>query len=576
MVIMRPIPELKLGYNDAENYRRKDEKALFNSLFVKTPHLERLCDARTYFLIGDKGTGKTAYAVYLANNFQCNTFAYLSYIRETDYQKFVSLKRERHLVLSDYVDIWSVIILLLLSQRIKEKEKSSPITGKISRINKFRNINKAVEEYYSNAFSPEIQHALIFVERSKIAAELLSKHLSADTETSKEQTFSEIRFQTNLLYIRKKFEEALTSINLKDSHLLFIDGIDIRPASMLYDDYLECIKGLANAVWALNNDFFANIKGSAGRLRVVLLIRPDIFNSLGLQNQNTKIRDNAVLLDWQTTYPMYRESAIFSIADRLLCSQQSTSLQFGDAWDYYFPYKITEVFQPSPKQPTKREKTKNPLIQMLELKYGTEQITPEPTEVAVPIKIERDSFISFLRFSLYRPRDIITMLKILQQQFIQKNRHPSDVFRLADFNNSEFRRIYADYLTGEIKDSLSFYHTPKEYELFLKFFEYLEGKHEFNYDQYVQAYNKLIAFLDANSISKPTFFQSADTFLQFLYELNVICYLDVTEDGESWIRWCFRERSNANIAPKVKTHTTYMIHYGMWKGFNIGKTLRHR
>jgi len=530
---MRPIRELNFGYNDAENYRRREEKELFNTLFVKTSHLDHLCDTNRYFLVGDKGTGKTAYAVYLVNNFYSNTFGYLSYIRETDYQKFVTLKQGKHLVQYDYTDIWSVIILLLLSQRIKEKEKRSHILGNVT---KFRNINRAVDEYYSKAFSPEIQYALSFVERSKIAAELLFKYGGADAERSKELSFSEVRFQTNLLYIKQRFGDALKSIKLEANHLLFIDGIDIRRASIVYDDYLECIKGLANAVWALNNDFFANIRDSRGRLRVVLLIRPDIFNSLGLQNQNNKIRDNAVLLNWQTTYPVYRQSPIFLVADRLLSSQQTTPLTLGQAWAHYFPYKIIES-------------------------SGR----------------EHDSFISFLRFSLYRPRDIITMLKLLQQLLIQENRNPQEVFRKGDFDNLEFRREYGDYLAGEIKDSLSFYHTAEEYDLFLKFFEYLEGKWEFNYEEYIQAYGDFIRFLESNKFKKPTFFESADTFLQYLYELNVLCYIEETVDAEPLFRWCFRERSNANISPKLKTHVRYRIHYGLRKAFNLGKPLRrHR
>jgi len=529
---MLEIAKLNFGYNDAENYRRKDEKELFNSIFVRTEHLDRLCENNRFFLIGDKGTGKTAYAVYLVNNFYNNIFASLSYIRETDYKKFVSLKKEKHLVLSDYTDIWKVILLLLFSQSIKRTEKSSPIMGNIT---KFRNINKAVQEYYSNAFSPEIQYALNFVEQSKLAAQLVLKYASAGAEKSKGVSFSEVRFQTNLLYIQRNFEEALRPLKLQVNHLLFIDGIDIRPSSIPYSDYLECIKGLANAVWSLNNDFFANIKDSVGRLRVVLLIRPDIFSSLGLQNQNNKIRDNSVLLDWQVTYPLYRKSLIFKVADRLLGYRQSTPLELGVAWDYYFPYKIVE--------------------------HGQR---------------ERDSFISFLRFSLYRPRDIITMLKILQKLFIQEGRNLNEVFRKDDFDNSEFRREYADYLSGEIRDSLSFYHTVEEYELFLKFFEYLEGKPRFTYDEYVQAYGRFIVFLESNNLPKPNFFESADTFLQYLYELNVICYIEETQDQDVWLRWSFRERSFANISPKIKTHLSYEVHYGMGKAFNLGKPLKRK
>lgn len=530
--MMKGIAELNFGYNDAENYRRRAERELFNSLFVRTIHLDQLCRNDRFFLIGDKGTGKTAYAIYLANNFYNNIFGSLSYIRETDYQKFVTLKNKKHLALSDYTDIWQVILLLLISQRIKGKETSSPILGNIV---KFRNINKAIGEYYSNAFSPEVKYALNFVEQSKVAAELLLKYAGTSAEKTKGLSFTEVRFQTNLLYIQKKFEEALASIKLQANHLLFIDGIDIRPANIAYDNYLECIKGLANAVWALNNDFFASIRGSKGRLRIVLLMRPDIFNSLDLQNQNAKIRDNSVLLDWQTTYPKYRESTIFQIADRLLSSQQSDPLELGKAWDYYFPYKIEE--------------------------YGGRI---------------RHSFISFLRFSLYRPRDIITMLKMLQQLFIEEGRKPKEVFRKEDFDNPEFRRIYSNYLAGEIKDSLSFYHTAEEYELFLKFFEYLEGKYRFTYVEYLKAYHNFIDFLKLNKYETPKFFESADTFLQYLYELNVICFIDETMRGDVWYRWCFRERSNANISPKVKANLIYEVHYGLGKALNLGRELKRR
>lgn len=54
-------------------------------------------------------------------------------------------------------------------------------------------------------------------------------------------------------------------------------------------DYHECVKGLANAVWSLNNNFFPSIRDPKGSLRVVLLLRPDIFDSIGFQNQTNKV-----------------------------------------------------------------------------------------------------------------------------------------------------------------------------------------------------------------------------------------------------------------------------------------------
>lgn len=94
---MKNILELQLGFSDAENYRRRENKALLNKVFIRNDHLDRLCEPAISFLVGEKGTGKTAYAVYLSNNDYKNTLASIRYIRETEYQKFIALKREKHL-----------------------------------------------------------------------------------------------------------------------------------------------------------------------------------------------------------------------------------------------------------------------------------------------------------------------------------------------------------------------------------------------------------------------------------------------------------------------------------------------
>ena len=530
---MLPISELNFGFSDAENYKNKEYKDLFNHIFVRTAELDKLCKSNVFFLVGEKGTGKTAYAIYLVNNSYKNNRSVINYIRETEYQKFVALKKEKHLTLSDYTNIWKVIIYLLIAERI---EMSDIATNVIGGVVKFRALKKVIAEYYNNAFSPEIIYAINFAEQSKLAAEIMAKCFKVGGGKTETMFFSEAKFQVNLLYIQKKFEEVFNSLKLKRNHLLFIDGIDIRPSAIPYEDYLECVKGLANAVWGINCDFFSSIKDSPGRMRVVLLIRPDIFHSLGLQNQNNKIRDNSVLLDWRTTYPEYKNSSLFAMADRLLSAQQKEKLGLGGAWRYYFPYEA------------------------IDHRYGKRRDSP---------------FVTFLRFSLFRPRDIISMLKILQENFIQQKRRQNELFREIDFDAPIFRRKYSEYLLGEVKDHLSFYHGPSDYELFLKFFEYLSGKPRFTYEEFIFAYDCLITYLERNEIKRPQFFEAPDIFLQFLYDANVICYAEDTEEGP-YISWCFRDRNYSNIYPKVKSGLRYEVHYGLGKALNLGKSFIRR
>ncbi|MCP9750172.1 P-loop ATPase, Sll1717 family [Ferruginibacter sp. HRS2-29] len=528
---MKKYVELNLGFGDAENYIKRENKALLNRYFIKTEELYNILDSSRYFLIGDKGTGKTAYSLFLSNNEFGNTSSYLNYIRETEYVKFIQLKKEKQLTLTEYTNIWKVLIYVLLAQQIQKGEKDSTLFSSTS---KFKPLKEAMDSFYKSAFSPEIIYALNVIEETKEVAELLNKFFKISGQENLSQSFTESKFQINLLYIQRKFEDALGSLKLEKSHIVFIDGIDIRPRNIEFEDYLECVKGLANAVWTLNNDFFSKIKGSVGRLKVMILVRPDIFSQLGLQNLNNKVRDNGVLLDWKTTYPAYKNSSIFKMADNILNSQQDEHQVDGNCWNYYFPFK-PRVYN----------------------------------------KIE-DSFISFLRFSMFRPRDIVTMMKILQENLKQDKERQLPVIDQLDFENPEFKKKYSDYLLGEIKDYLAFYHSDKDYELFLKFFEYLNGKAQFNYDEFMFCYEQFALHIEKNNIDTPKFFESSDSFLQFLFDLNIICYVEETEDYEPHIHWSYRERTYSNINPKVKEGVKYSIHYGLQKAFNTGKAYKKR
>ena len=141
----------------------------------------------------------------------------------------------------------------------------------------------------------------------------------------------------------------------------------------------------------------------------VLLVRPDIFLKLGLQNPNTKLRDNSVELDWSTTYKNYRSSGIFEVIDNLLSVQQDHKTDRGEAWDHYFPF------------------------------YA-------------PIKGRRhnedNSFIYFLRNSYYRPRDILTYIAIFKKHITQSDKKTLVQFSDSFCHKNEITNEYAEYFIG--------------------------------------------------------------------------------------------------------------------------------
>ena len=516
--------ELDFGFRDAQNYKTRDQKQKFNQWFIKNDALDRICLPQISFLVGEKGTGKTAYSVYLANNEYKNISADVKYVKETDYLQFISLKREHHLSLSNYTVIWKVLLFMLLSEKIIKSENNFLA----DLFNKFSALKNAMDEYYSNAFSPEVTEAFEFISDSKTAVELISKYVKVNASEGEQVKVNSSRFQTNLLYIKRNFEEAFKQLKLKKNHLIFIDGIDFRPTGVQYNDYLDCIKGLANAIWDLNTDFFPSIKDSIGRCRIVLLTRPDIFNSISLQNQNAKLQDNSVLLNWITDYKYHRNSDIFNVTERILSSQNTETLN-GKFWDYYFPWNA----------PNNQQEFDHP-----------------------------SSFLAFLRWSYHKPRDVITMLDLLKNA-IKK----SETFSLDHFEQHNFKRAYANYLLGEIKDQLSFYYESDEYEAFLKFFEFLNGKNKFDYPIFCIAFEETVNYLRSINQNLPKFMSTSNEFLQFLYQLNIICYLEKPigdENRQPVAHWCFRERNSANISPKVKIGaSSYEVFYGLRKALNV-------
>jgi len=250
------------------------------------------------------------------------------------------------------------------------------------------------------------------------ASSLISKYLGTGAKVSsknrQEIKDSNTIFQINLMQIRQAFEGALSALKLEDHVLIFIDGIDIRPSDIDYDDYFDCVRGLIEAVWAVNNDFLGNIKDSKGRIRVVLLVRPDIFLRTGLHNINTKLRDNSVFLNWATSYKDYRGSLLFKVADRLLSAQQPSPPQrIGEMWDYYFPFDAQNV------------------------------------GVQTQIAGEVTSFLAFVRFSYYRPRDINSMIGTMQE-IVRRKRSVAEYVTADDFNDPSFRDAHAEFVPNEV------------------------------------------------------------------------------------------------------------------------------
>lgn len=527
---MLSVPELNLGSVDAINYKTREEKLFFSKILYREEYLEAILKKNKYFLIGEKGTGKTSYSVFLNNSDYSDTLSRIISLTQTDYRRFVALTNEGKFKVSSYVEIWKVILLLLTADGISDRFPNNTLG-----FPKFKQLKAAIDEYYHSAFRPEVDQSLDMIENSEAAAKIIFKHAEAGISGSQKVQASFPSFQVNLAYLERLFREALSSVKLPKDFILFVDGIDIRPDQIEYEPYIECIKGLANAAWELNTEFFSNIRDTRKHIKVVLLMRPDILDNMGFQNLNAKVHDNGVVLNWITTYDGFRNSALFHMMAGILSKQQEVYGRSDfDVWKHYFPYDYDNL-----RIAEKRD----------------------------------DPFIGMLRYSFYRPRDIIRYLQFMQANVI-KDEADKTVFSRESFFASQ--RDFSECLLGEVKDYLSFYHSTTDFDEVVGFFSRFGGNNTFSWRQFELEFEKNKESLKGRNLTIAELTSTPEDFLQFLYSLNMIGYLEPDEGGGNFVHYCFRDRTTVKLRPKVRYGFRYQVHPGLQRALLVGGKERTR
>lgn len=522
----KSLKDLREPFNDAFNYRSRIEKELFNKLFLRTDALERCLSPSTYFLMGEKGSGKTAYAVYLENNSVEEHRCQVTTMTETQYKRFIQLKKSGKLAYSDYANIWRSMLLFLVGRLVVSKSKGilSSITGK------FRQLEAEIAKWSKNALNPEIESAFRAVTSKSFGAALGEPEIAQVTGTESSSITEDMPvLRHHLLDAESAIKSALSSLSLANNHILFIDGIDYRPEGVSYKEYLECVKGLAEAVWQLNTEYFNNIRDSRGRIKIVLLVRPDVFHALNLYNSNSRLQDNTIYLDWATTEQEYRQSPLYEVSGRYFSRQQLTDPSPASAWEHYY-------------QDDKA--------------YGA-------------------TFKRLLRQTFQKPRDILTFIKITRDLQIRSGFGDNNQFPLDIYSKPQFTRAFSDYLLGETRNYAAFYMTQEDFRSFMKYFQFLDGKNRFSFTEFADAFNRFNEWISGEDIRAREIVQDPESLLQFFYDVNVIGYSEQTqESSETYHHWSFRERSLNDIAPKVKATEHLTINPGIAKALDIGKSFR--
>jgi hypothetical protein len=512
--------------NDAIDYKTREKRDFFLRSYVKTADLDKAKKSNCYYIIGEKGSGKTALAYYFQACSPDAIAAKLLSISETQYKKFTYLKINNRLQYSDYAQIWRPTLLYLMAQHIKDKSKHW--THRIPGNRKFKLIEDAISAYDANSLIPELDTVQEFFsslsQNTEIGAD--SKPLKAKSgearHNSTKMIATDIRHSLGTCEIQLK--EGISSLKFNNDVVLFLDGIDAKPSGVKFSEFIECLKGLAEACWQINADYFQDIKDSKGRLRIVMLMRPDVFDALDIYNSNSRINDNSVVLDWTTTEDTYHHSNLWNVVNAYFECQNPNK----EGWDAYFP-----------------EKDQN---------------------------YHNKAFTSLLKRSFQRPRDYFTAIKKVIDFYKKTNRNDATTFNGFDFEKPEFTDSFSSYILGEVKNYANYYMSNTDFEKYLAFFHYLNGAYEFSQETFSNAFTEFRKWAIKQELNQQKFLQSHEHLLQFWYDVNVLGYEEIPDDGSfPYIHWSFRDRSTASVMPKIKLGVKYRVNMGVAKALNIGK-----
>lgn len=517
------LAQLREPFNDAVNYRSRPQREFFQRIFLQTEALKKILEPQVYFLMGEKGSGKTAYATYLETHKVDEHRCKLTTMTETQYRRFIELKRQGKLAYSDYANIWRSMLLFVVGRMLVEKSKN-PLhffTGKFSKI------EKEIQRWSKNALNPEVESAFEAVSSETLTSKLKSEKVGEfGGEQKNQRSEKDSILRHHLLETENSFKEALSSLKLGDDHILFIDGIDYRPESVQYQEYIECVKGLGEAIWQLNTEFFNRIRDTKGRMKIVLLVRPDVFHALNLYNSNSRLQDNCVFLNWSTTELEYKESQLLELSGRFFSAQQVFEVEPGEAWEHYY-------------------------------------FTPQNPGY---------TFKRLLRLSFHKPRDILTFIKITKKHSTRGKSGEQNRFGENILIDPAISREFSDYLLGEVRNYAAFYMHSDDFPKYIKFFQFLDGKQRFTFEEFSIAFQKFKNWANGEKFSATEYLRDPESLLQLLYDVNVVGYSEViVNDREAHFHWSYRERSANNIAPQVKTTGSLTVNPGIAKALDIGK-----
>ena len=381
------LKDYNFGYTDAIQEYIKIP-GFFESVFYDKRNLiEKLLNGTIFLLIGRKGVGKSAYSAKIQSIGEKDTFLKVSAKNFSNFEFSIFAKNGINSNVTGPIKYKSAWDFLLLKSIYQILYKELGIT-------ETEGVNKVVSILSTYGFDiDECNLNMDAIKLKKIKGGLSIKFANAEFEFDRVDPINPKNYPELLGMLISIMQKNLEEVYLNQHKIvIIIDGLDdiIRyknKQTTIISSLIRSIKELNLKMTEMNKD-----------IRFIILIRDSIVALMNDPDLNKIIQDCSFRLNWNNRLNDLKEliNLRFKFTETGLRNNESN-------WDTIFPYRIEG----------------------------------------------KSSWEYALQYTLYKPRDILSMLKICQEKCYNKETVPKVKFK-------EILRIYAnDYFIGELKDELS-------------------------------------------------------------------------------------------------------------------------
>lgn len=362
--------------------------------FYKSLDVEELLDGDKCFVIGRKGTGKTAIASYLRRRSGYDHFASLLTLKNFPFRSLYEYKDKGYFSPNEFITFWKYLIYTKLLYLICDNEKTP------------EELRREIEKNIPNNAQEVMAKS---VERT------MSKSFSVGFASFKAGLgFSKNSEKNELDWIDRV--DALEEIIFKyidcSKYFIVFDELDedYRYQSVMQTDrpYAELITGLFKAAQDVKSRFSEN----GFNVTPVVFLRDDIYSIIS-DHDKSKWNDLAIELKWTR----YTIQALIAHRIARAIDPQAVNSNFGSTWHRIFSNDNVD--------------------------YGGMR------------KKSMSSYEWITRQTLLRPRDYIRYLKICAKKAYEADNHlilPKSVTTQSKIYSSAFRQEFVDEIHTILPD----------------------------------------------------------------------------------------------------------------------------